>query len=59
MKVTSNGVIWGVRLIDSNGVQIVDETFDNEGEWITKDIPECSEIIGFFISKQGDSPVAI
>ena len=42
------GWIFGLRLMDENGVNIVDENWNKveDGEWVTKDIPAGEEIIG-------------
>ena len=42
------GWIFGLRLMDEDGVNIVDENWNKveDGEWVTKDIPAGEEIIG-------------
>ena len=42
------GWIFGLRLMDEDGVNIVDANWNKveEGDWVTKDIPEGEEIIG-------------
>ena len=42
------GWIFGLRLMDENGENIVDANWNKveDGDWVTKDIPAGEEIIG-------------
>ena len=49
LKMHEKKLINGIRLIDEEGNNIVDETWEtrfNSGTWVSKQIPEGEEIIG-------------
>ena len=47
MKSWNGFAIVGIRLIDSDGNFLVDLDWSGVGNWLTHDIPDGQEIIGF------------
>ena len=51
----SDGFLFGLRLIDEDGAYMCNyDWWEGTGVWMTQNIPINQEIIGLYISKEGN-----